>query len=94
MIIAVSNRVLVEQAVDDQAKKSGLVIPDESRHTMKIAKGVVLSVGANINIGAYTDTLVGMTVYFNKFAGDRITDENGEEFLVLKDSDILAIDQK
>lgn len=94
MIIAVSNRLLVEQAVDDQAKKSGLVIPDESKDTMKIAKGVILSVGAHINIGVYTDTLVGMTVYFNKFAGDRITDENGEEFLVLKDSDILAIDDK
>ena len=93
MIIAVSNRLLVEQAVDDQAKKSGLVIPDESKDAMKVAKGIVLSVGPDVGLGMST-LVLGAVVYFNKFAGDRITDENGEEFLVLKDSDILAIDDK
>ncbi len=87
-IIALGDRVLVEQ-FHEEIVSSGLVIPDEAKDSMKIAKGRV------VNSGSYLHGLAdGDVGYFNKFSGDRITTPDGKELLVLKVADLLAKDME
>ena len=83
---AYGENVLIEQESAD-ASKSGLVIPDEAKDDLKVAKGIVHSVGTHAD-----SNLVGRTVYFNKFSGDRIINNEGKERLILKEKDVLAVD--
>ena len=86
------NNILVERIEDETTTKGGIIIPDTAKD--KPSKGVVISVGE----GARNEKgeLVKMTlkagdkVYFTKWGGSEVK-LNGEELLIMKESDVLAI---
>ena len=86
------DRVLVKRIASDEKTKGGLIIPDTAKE--KPAEGEVVAVGE----GARKDSgeLIAMTVkkgdriLFGKWSGTEVT-LNGEELLIMKESDILGI---
>ena len=86
------DRVLVKRIASDEKTKGGLIIPDTAKE--KPAEGEVIAVGE----GARKDSgeLIAMTVkkgdriLFGKWSGTEVT-LNGEELLIMKESDILGI---
>ena len=86
------DRVLVKRVQSDEKTKGGLIIPDTAKE--KPAEGEVVAVGE----GARKDSgeLIAMTVkagdriLFGKWSGTEVT-LNGEELLIMKESDILGI---
>lgn len=82
------SRVLVLQLDELPKTQTGLVVPDEAKDSLKIAKGRVVGIGDTIGVSLRIDDLV----YFNRFSGERIKDSAGVEYLVLKDSELLAKD--
>ena len=86
------DRVLVRRVESEEKTKGGLIIPDSAKE--KPAEGEVVSVGA----GARKDNgeLIGMAVkagdriLFGKWSGTEVTID-GEELLIMKESDILGI---
>lgn len=80
------DRLLIQQHSDEQ--KSSLVIPEESKGEMKQAFGMVIGIGGGEEV-CKLHLCVGDTVYFNKFAGERIKFED-KEYLILKSSEVLA----
>lgn len=88
----IGDRVVVEPAAREEVTKSGIVIPDTA--TEKPQEGSVVAVGSGrlLDNGdrAAVDVKVGDRVLFAKYGGTEFK-LDGKEFLVLKESDILAV---
>ena len=87
-----ADRIVVEPEVAEQTTKSGIVIPDSAQE--KPQSGKVLRVGT----GRITDegktiplsVKEGDIVIYSKYGGTELKD-NGNELLIIKESDVLAI---
>ena len=86
------DRVLVRRVQSDDKTKGGLIIPDTAKE--KPAEGEVVAVGdgARKDSGELIAPAVksGDRVLFGKGSGTEVT-VNGEELLIMKESDILGI---
>ena len=86
------DRVLVRRVQSDEKTKGGLIIPDTAKE--KPAEGEVVAVGegARKDSGELIAPTVkaGDRVLFGKWSGTEVT-LNGEELLIMKESDILGI---
>ena len=86
------DRVLVRRVKSEEKTKGGLIIPDSAKE--KPAEGEIVSCGE----GARKDSgeLIAMgvkagdRVLFGKWSGTEVT-VDGEELLIMKESDILGI---
>jgi chaperonin GroES len=88
------DRVLVRRMEEERTTAGGIVIPDSA--TEKPAQGEIVAAGnAKINDSGEVRPLevkVGDKVLFGKYAGTEIKVE-GEELLVMREDDIVAIIQ-
>jgi chaperonin GroES len=88
----VGDRVVVKPAAREEVTRSGIVIPDTAKE--KPQEGTVIAVGNGrlLDNGdrAAIDVHEGDRVLFAKYGGTEFK-LDGEEYLVLKESDILAI---
>ena len=86
------DRVVIKASPKEEVTKSGLVIPDTAKE--KPQEGTVLAVGPgkldDEGERLPMDVKVGDKVLYAKYAGTEIKLE-GEEYLIVKESDILAI---
>ncbi len=86
------DRVLVRRVQGEEKTKGGLIIPDNAKE--KPAEGLVISVGpgARKDSGELIAPTVkaGDTILFGKWSGTEVTID-GEELLIMKESDILGI---
>jgi len=86
------DRVLVKRVQSDEKTKGGLIIPDTAKE--KPAEGEIVAVGE----GARKDSgeliapsvKAGDKILFGKWSGTEVT-LDGEELLIMKESDILGI---
>ena len=90
-----SDRVVVRRVDSETVTKGGIFIPDAA--TEKADQGTVLAVGAGKR-DKITGELIALGVVandrilFGKFAGQTVK-VDGEELLILKEEDILAVIQ-
>ena len=85
------DRIIVEVLDEEETTVSGIVLPDTAKE--KPQRGNVLAVGPGNRDedGKYIemDVEVGDEVIFSKYGGTEIK-VGGEEYLILRESDILA----
>ena len=86
------DRVIVKRMEEERTSPGGIVIPDAA--TEKPVKGEVIAAGngkisENGDVRAL-DVKVGDTVLFGKYAGTEVKVE-GEELLVMREEDIMAV---
>lgn len=82
-----ADRVLVKAAEAEEKTIGGIIIPDSAKE--KPLKGEVISAGK----GTKDEEMVvkaGDTVLYGKYAGTEI-ELDGEKYLIMRQSDILAI---
>lgn len=87
-----NDRVLVKRLEGEEVTKGGIIIPDSAKE--KPMKGEVVAVGPG-KVGddgkrAKMAVSAGDKVLFNKYAGTEMKID-GEEFLVMREDDVLAI---
>jgi len=82
-----SDRVLIEPMEAETKTASGIIIPDTAKE--KPQKGKVVAVGAGKKDEPMT-VKKGETVLYGKYAGTELKYE-GKDYLIMKESDILAI---
>ena len=86
------DRVLVKRIAQEEKTAGGIILPDSAKE--KPMEGEVVAVGKGIKSedGKVTplDVKKGDKILFAKWGGTEIK-VNGEEYLVMKESDILAI---
>jgi len=88
----IGDRVVVKPSAKEEVTKSGIVIPDTAKE--KPQEGTVIAVGSGrlLDNGdrAPIDIREGDRILFAKYGGTEFK-LDGEEYLVLKESDILAV---
>ena len=82
-----ADRVLVEPAEAEEKTASGIIIPDTAKE--KPQKGSVVAVGNGKKDEPLT-VKVGDSVLYGKYSGTEIN-VDGKEYLMMRESDILAI---
>jgi chaperonin GroES len=86
------DRVLVRRVESDEKTAGGLIIPDSAKE--KPQEGVVVAVGAGARDDdgdrIAMDVKEGDHILFGKWSGTEVTID-GEELLIMKESDILGI---
>jgi len=86
------DRVVVKATNRETVTKSGIVLPDTAKE--KPQEGEVLAVGPGkvLDNGKRTtlEVQVGQRILFAKYAGTEVK-MDGEEYLILRESDILGI---
>jgi chaperonin GroES len=88
----VGDRVVVKPAAKEAVTKSGIVIPDTAKE--KPQEGVVIAVGSGklLDNGdrVALELKEGDRVLYAKYGGTEFK-LDGEEYLVLRESDVLAV---
>ena len=86
------DRVVVRRLDSEEKTKGGIIIPDTAKE--KPSEGVIVSVGpgARDDSGKIiaTDVKAGDRVLFGKWSGTEVK-LNGEDLLIMKESDIMGI---
>ncbi|MGQ9779840.1 MAG: co-chaperone GroES [Bacillota bacterium] len=87
-----ADRVVIKSMEEEEKTPSGIVLPDTAKE--KPQKGRVLAVGPGKVLEDGTrqpmEVKVDDVVLYAKYAGTEVK-VDGEEFLILRESDILAI---
>ncbi|HHT9135757.1 MAG: co-chaperone GroES [Planctomycetota bacterium] len=91
MIRPLDDRVVIEPMEAEEKTQGGIVLPDTAKE--KPMKGKIIAVGDGkmLESGKRAELLVkkGDKVLYGKYAGTEIT-VDGKEYLVMRESDILA----
>ncbi len=85
------DRVIVQRIEEEEKTKGGIIIPDTAKE--KPQEGRVIAVGPGKHEDGKLiplDVKEGDRILFGKYAGTEIK-LNGEEHLILREDDILAI---
>lgn len=82
-----ADRVLVKPAAAEEKTASGIIIPDSAKE--KPLRGEILAIG-NGTKDEEMVVKVGDTVLYGKYAGTEL-ELDGEKYLIMRQSDILAI---
>jgi chaperonin GroES len=86
------DRVLVRRVEAEEKTAGGIIIPDSAKE--KPAEGEIVAVGDGLRDEdgdrIALDVKAGDRVLFGKWSGTEVT-VNGEELLIMKESDILGI---
>jgi chaperonin GroES len=82
-----ADRVLIEPAPAETKTASGIIIPDTAQE--KPQKGKVVAIGKGTKENPIT-LKVGDQILYGKYAGTELNYE-GSDYLIMKESDILAI---
>ena len=89
------DRVLVRRVKEEEKSKGGIIIPDTAKE--KPQEGKVIAVGAGAigedNERVPLDVKKGDTILFGKWSGTEVT-VDGEELIIMKESDILGVIEK
>ncbi len=87
-----ADKVLVKRTEAENTTKGGIVLPDSAKE--KPRRGTIVSVGDGklLDDGSRSDfqVKVGDTVLFTSYGGTEIK-LDGEEFIIMEESDILAV---
>ena len=82
-----ADRVLIEPLEAETKTASGIIIPDTAKE--KPQKGNIVAVGPGTKENPVT-VKVGNTVLYGKYSGTELK-LDGKDYLIMRESDILAI---
>jgi len=92
VIKPLADRVVVKPSVAEEKTKGGIVLPDTAKDKPQEGTAVAVGPGKLLENGTRVapEVKVGDTVVYSKYSGTEIKID-GEEHLILRESDILAI---
>ena len=86
------DRVLVRRIEADEKTAGGIIIPDSAKEKPSEGEVVAVGTGARGDDGKVTpcDVKAGDKILFGKWSGTEVK-VDGEELLIMKESDILGV---
>jgi chaperonin GroES len=87
------DRIVVKPLEAEAKSKGGILLPDTAKEKPQEAKVVAVGKGKVLENGTVQtpEVKVGDKVLFGKYSGNEIITKEGEELLILREDDILAI---
>ncbi|MBB4825074.1 chaperonin GroES [Sporosarcina luteola] len=92
MLKPLGDRIVIELIEAEEKTQSGIVLPDSAKEKPQEGKVVAVGTGRVLENGQRVDLELkeGDRIIFSKYAGTEVKYE-GNEYLILRESDILAI---
>ena len=92
MLRPLGDRIIIELVEVEETTSFGIVLPDSAKEKPQTGKVVAVGTGRVLDNGTRVelDVKVGDEILFSKFAGTEVK-YDGTEYLILRESDILAI---
>ena len=89
------DRVLVKRIKDEERTKGGIVIPDTAKEKPQEGKVIAVGKGKHGDDGNLIpiEVKAGDKILFGKYSGQTVK-VDGDELLVMREEDIMAIVQK
>ena len=89
------DRVLVSQSEAEEKTAGGIVLPDTAKEKPQRGKVVAVGPGKLLDSGerGKMSVSVGDEVFYGKYSGTEIKID-GEEYVILKETDVLAVIEK
>jgi len=86
------DRVVIQPAPPDEKVQGGIIIPDTAKEKPQRGEVVAVGPGKASDSGQIVKMTVkvGDTVLYGKYSGTEVT-VDGEDYLIVRESDILAI---
>ncbi len=90
-----ADRVVVRPFQEQEVKRGGIIIPDTAKEKPMEGEIIEVGPGRTSDEGKRTPLEVkkGDRVLYGKYSGTEVT-VNGEEYLIMRESDIFAVIQK
>ena len=87
-----ADRVVVKPIEEEEVKAGNIIIPDTAKEKPQEGEVIAVGPGKVSDSGEKVDmeVKVGDRVLYGKYSGTEVT-VDGEEYLILRESDILAI---
>ena len=90
-LVPLGDRVVLKQLEAEETTKSGIVLPGQAQEKPQQAEVIAVGPGGVVNGKEIKmEVEVGNTVIYSKYAGTEVK-LDGEEYIIVKQSDILAI---
>ena len=90
-LVPLGDRVVLKQVEAEETTKSGIVLPGQTKEKPQQAEVVAVGPGGMVDGKEVTMLVsVGDKVIYSKYAGTEV-ELDGEEYLVVKQNDILAV---
>lgn len=90
-LVPLFDKVVLKQLVAEETTKSGIVLPGQAKEKPQQAEVIAVGPGGVVDgKEVVMQVEVGQKVIFSKYAGTEV-DVDGETFIVVKQSDIVAI---
>ena len=90
-LVPLGDKVVLKQLVAEETTKSGIVLPGQAKEKPQQAEVVAVGPGGVVDGKEITmQVKVGDKVIYSKYAGTEVKLEE-EEFIVVKQNDIVAI---
>lgn len=92
MLKPLGDRVIIELVESEEKTASGIVLPDTAKEKPQEGKVVAVGAGRILDNGERValEVAQGDRIIFSKYAGTEVKYDNSE-YLILRESDILAI---
>ena len=87
------DRIIVKPLEAEEKTKGGILLPDTAKEKPHEGKVVAIGKGRVSDDGKVIapEVKVGDRILYGKYSGTEITTANGDELLIMKEEDILAI---
>jgi chaperonin GroES len=87
------DRVVVKPLEAEAKTKGGILLPENAKEKPQQGEVVAVGKGKTLDNGAVSplEVKVGDKVLYGKYSGNEITAKDGEELLIMREEDILAI---
>lgn len=90
------DRVVVRPLAAEEKTKGGIIIPDTAKE--KPQEGEIVAVGKGKTLDSGTvqalEVKKGDRVLYGKYSGNEIKTKDGEELLIMREEDVLAVIKK
>ena len=88
-----ADRIIVKQLEAEEKTKGGIVLPDTAKEKPQEGKVIAVGKGKVLESGQVQpiEVKVGDRILYAKYSGTEITTKNGEEYLIIKEDDVLAV---
>jgi len=88
-----ADRIIVKPLEAEEKTKGGIILPDTAKEKPQEGKVVAAGKGKILDNGSVQamEVKVGDTVLYGKYSGSEITTKEGEQFLIMKEEDVLAV---
>ena len=90
-LVPLGDRVVLKQVEAEETTKSGLILTTSAQEKPQEAEVVAVGPGGNVDGKEVTmHVKVGDKVIYSKYAGNEVK-LDGEEYIIVKQNDILAV---